>query len=79
LQAHWNALTSSLILGVIWGLWHLPLFFIKGTYQYSKGAWSAWFWQFFIEIIPLSVVFTWIYNNTQPGGRLARGGTGFDR
>jgi len=30
LQARYNALFSSLILGVVWALWHLPLFFMKG-------------------------------------------------
>jgi membrane protease YdiL (CAAX protease family) len=33
LQARWNTLVSSLILGVLWGAWHLPLFFIEGTYS----------------------------------------------
>ena len=65
LQARWNALTSSLILGVVWAIWHLPLFFIKDTFQYNQGAWTVWFWQFFVAIIPLAVVFTWVYNNTQ--------------
>lgn len=64
LQKKWNALASSLILGIVWAVWHLPLFFIKDTYQYNQGAWSLWFWLFFIGIIPLSVIFTWIYNNT---------------
>jgi membrane protein insertase Oxa1/YidC/SpoIIIJ len=39
--------------------------FFKGTYQYGQGAWSAWFWLFFIGVIPLSVIFTWIFNNTR--------------
>ena len=65
LQARWNALVSSLILGAIWALWHLPLFFIKDMYHYSQGAWSAWFWLFMVGIIPLAVIFTWIFNNTR--------------
>jgi len=65
LQAKWNALGSSLILGVVWALWHLPLFFIRDTYQYNQGAWSEWFWLFMIGIIPLAVIFTWIFNNTR--------------
>jgi uncharacterized protein len=65
LQTKRNALVSSLILGVVWALWHLPLFFIKDTYQYNQGAWSEWFWLFMIGIIPLAVIFTWIFNNTR--------------
>jgi len=65
LQQRWNALISSLILGVIWAAWHLPLFFIPGTYQYDQGAWTVWFWTFMIGIIPLTVIMTWIFNNTR--------------
>ena len=65
LQARWNALVSSLILGAIWALWHLPLFFIKDTIVYSHGAWSPWFWQFLMKVIPITVIFTWIFNNTR--------------
>jgi hypothetical protein len=36
LQTRHNALISSLIVGVIWAIWHIPLFFIKGTSQYEQ-------------------------------------------
>lgn len=65
LQARWNALASSLILGVVWSLWHLPLFFIKDSYQYNLGFGSPAFWLFMISIIPLNVAFSWIFNNTR--------------
>lgn len=59
LQARWNALVSSLILGVLWGAWHLPLFFIEGTIQSQTPIWG-----FMILIISGTILFTWIYNNT---------------
>ncbi len=59
-----SALTSSLILGVVWSLWHLPLFFVQGSYQESLGIGTLAFWLFVIGIIPLNLPFTWIYNNT---------------
>lgn len=65
LQGRWGALVSTLILGTVWSLWHLPLFFIEGTYQYNLGVGSLAFWLFMIGIIPLSFPFTWIYNNTR--------------
>lgn len=64
LQARWNLVTSSMNLGIVWSLWHLPLFFIRDTYQYNLGAGSQSFWLFMIGIIPLTFVFTWIFNNT---------------
>lgn len=65
LQARWNALASSLILGAIWALWHVPLFFIKDTLFYSQGAGSLWFWLFVAVVIPTAVIYTWIFNNTR--------------
>jgi membrane protease YdiL (CAAX protease family) len=63
-QERHSALTSSLILGVVWSVWHLPLFFVPGSYQASLGVGTLAFWLFVIGIIPLNLPFTWIYNNT---------------
>ena len=60
LQKRWNALVSSLILGVMWGLWHIPLFFMKGSIQSLIP-----FWAFLVLIVSGSIIFTWIYNNTE--------------
>lgn len=59
LQKKWDALISSLLLGVIWGAWHLPLFFISGTIQSQTPIWG-----FMILIVCGTVLFTWVYNNT---------------
>jgi membrane protease YdiL (CAAX protease family) len=64
LQAKWSALASSLILGLLWSLWHLPMFFIRGSYQAGLGIGTLEFWLFFLSIVPLTFVFTWIFNNT---------------
>jgi membrane protease YdiL (CAAX protease family) len=65
LQARWGALASSLVLGAVWALWHLPLFFIRGTYQHGLGMGSLRFWLFFADLVPKSVLYTWIYNNNR--------------
>lgn len=64
LQSKYNAFISSITVGFFWGIWHLPLFFIKETYQQSLGLFSIEFWMFFIMIIPHSVIYTLIFNNT---------------
>ncbi len=64
LQEKRSALASSLIIGVTWSLWHLPLFFVEGSYQAGLGVGTFAFWLFIIGIVPLSLPFTWIYNNT---------------
>lgn len=65
LQAKWSALVSTLILGSVWSLWHLPLFFVEGTYQANLGVGTLEFWVFMIGIVALSFPFTWIYNDTR--------------
>ena len=64
LQERWTALTSGLILGVLWSLWHLPLFLIPDTYQYGLGVGTPAFWLFMVGVVPLTIVFSWIFNNT---------------
>lgn len=64
LQEKHSALVSSLILGIVWSLWHLPMFFVRDSYQAGLGIGTSAFWLFFAGIIPLSFAFTWIYNNT---------------
>ncbi|MCK4313189.1 CPBP family intramembrane metalloprotease [Candidatus Bathyarchaeota archaeon] len=67
LQARWNALFSSLILGIIWGGWHLPSYLVSGTSQFQNlqkyGMIELVF--FFMSIIGTSILFTWVYNNTK--------------
>jgi membrane protease YdiL (CAAX protease family) len=65
LQASRSAFMATLILGVVWSLWHLPLFFIADSYQAGLGVGTLEFWLFMIGIVPLSFAFTWVYNNTQ--------------
>lgn len=65
LQETRSALRSSLILGVVWSLWHLPGFFMEDTYQAGLGVGTLEFWLFMIGIVPLSFAFTWVYNNTR--------------
>ena len=60
LQAKYSALSSSLILGVVWALFHLPLFF---TLSGSSQA-GASFLGFLISTVSLTILFTWMYNHT---------------
>ena len=58
-QSKLNSLISSLILGLLWGIWHLPLHFISGTTQEVIPI-----YQNIIIITISSVLYTWLYNNT---------------
>lgn len=62
LQSKFNALYSSLILGLIWGLWHIPLFFIEGSVQNES---SIPIYEFVLLQMVLSILYTWILNNNR--------------
>lgn len=63
LQLRWNALVASLVLGVIWWSWHLPLFGLPGYFD-AFGRASPTPWEFLWGILPAAVLYTWVYNNT---------------
>jgi uncharacterized protein len=60
LQGHYSALTASLIVGLIWALWHLPLFFNPGT-SYSQTPLGVWI----VYLLPYAVLHTWLYNSSR--------------
>ncbi len=61
LQSRFDAFVSSLILGFFWWLWHLPAVFIPDRFM----ADNLLTFLALLGIITLtSVLFTWIYNNT---------------
>ena len=63
LQRKFSPLFSTVIIGVVWGLWHWPLFIIG---QYSDGSEMV-----FAKVglcILLGTIFTWLYNRS--GGSL---------
>jgi uncharacterized protein len=62
LQSKWNATVSSLVLGLVWFCWHLPLFFVNGTTQKLWGFGSIGFFGFFLFVMASSVIITWVHN-----------------
>lgn len=50
---------ASLLLGVIWAVWHLPLFFIAGTTTTGQS-----FPLYALQVTALSVALAWLYRNT---------------
>ena len=48
-----SPITASLILGIAWGIWHLPLHFIPTTTQYVIPV-----WEYLVQTIVLSFLYT---------------------
>jgi len=67
LQQRWGPLRGSLVLGILWGLWHLSDFFLVPGYNGADGTFfgiiSA-FVPFVIGVSALAILYTWVFNNT---------------
>jgi membrane protease YdiL (CAAX protease family) len=59
LQDRLGRRAASLGLGLVWGVWHLPLFFIDGTAQ-ARIPLAL----FLLSVVAMSVVFAWLVNHT---------------
>jgi uncharacterized protein len=59
LQAKYNALISSLIVGVVWSVWHLPKFMGTGISDERSFIW------FTLAHLALAILYTSLYNNTR--------------
>jgi len=57
LQRRFSPFWASLILGVVWAVWHAPAFAMSGTPQ---SAWS--FGPFFVGLIAITVIMTPLFN-----------------
>lgn len=63
LQTRLSALSASLVVGVVWFLWHIPLMYLPGqeagaeAEAFPIALWGA-------TIILTSILYTWLYNNT---------------
>jgi membrane protease YdiL (CAAX protease family) len=65
LQQRSSPFAASLILALAWWLFHLPLFFLRGTTHYEWGLFSPMFWLFFLNVLPLTFCLTLAYNHTR--------------
>ncbi|MBC8172136.1 MAG: CPBP family intramembrane metalloprotease [Anaerolineae bacterium] len=57
LQKRWNALGASLILGIVWALWHS----VPYIQTHNTPAWIGWQ---YVATVGLRVLIVWLYNNT---------------
>ena len=68
MQSRYGALRGTLLLGLLWTFWHLPDFLTSaqkggpgtGLYPFYAGLPV-----FFLEVVALAIIFTWVFNNTK--------------
>src|SRR5688572_13731629 len=69
LEAKYSALTSGVVVGAVWTLWHLPMFWVPGAALPPTVAPSvAAAIVYMLGVIPTSIIATALYNST--GGSL---------
>jgi len=64
LRSRMNGFWTSILFGVIWPLWHLPLFFIPGSYQQALLSQPVPLFFYLASMIPQAVIMNWIYFHT---------------
>jgi uncharacterized protein len=53
----WNALVASIVLGLVWTLWHVPAFFLAGVMGQSFSGFGWWA----LDTFAFTIVITWLF------------------
>ncbi len=64
LQENHSALRASVIIGLIWGVWHLPISLVPGA-NFPVELNPTLFIIFVFNAVFISIVMTWLFNNTR--------------
>jgi len=60
-----NPLGASIALGLLWGLWHLPVVNYLGTATPHGAYWFPFFLAFAFAMTAMRVLISWLYINTK--------------
>jgi membrane protease YdiL (CAAX protease family) len=68
MQTRYGALRATLLLGILWTFWHLP-HFLTTAQRGGPGSSSSIFYInlpiFFLLVMSITVIMTWVYNHTK--------------
>jgi uncharacterized protein len=60
-----NPLAASILLGLLWSLWHLPVVNYLGTATPHGAYWFPFFLAFAFAMTAMRVLISWLYTNTK--------------
>mgnify|MGYP002640011637 CR=1 FL=1 len=63
LRNKYSSLTAAIIAGLMWGLWHLPLFFVPRAEDYYNRP----MWGLLLTTVLAGIILAWLYANTKGG------------
>ncbi len=64
LRSRMNLLEASLALAAFWGIWHLPLHFMPGSFQMGLIEYPPALVAYIVAFIPGSIIMSWVYYRT---------------
>lgn len=59
-----NTVGPAILLGVLWGCWHLPVISYLGTTAPHHHYWLSYFVAFVAAMTAIRVIIAWLYSNT---------------
>ena len=62
---YWGPLAGTLLLGVLWALWHFPQYLMPAWAAQNGGLNLPAMLIYIASVIPITVILTWIYNRTR--------------
>lgn len=57
MEEKWQTLKAAIILGILWAIWHAPLFYVTGSSL-------MWVFIFGINLVAWRVIIVWVFKNT---------------
>lgn len=59
-----NAVSPAILLGLLWGCWHLPVISYLGTTAPHHHFWLPYLFAFVCVMTAMRVIIAWLYSNT---------------
>jgi membrane protease YdiL (CAAX protease family) len=65
-QARFSPVAAAVLVGIVWGLWHVPVFFVPGVALGASetGSLPAML-RFLLATLAISLIYTWVYRRTR--------------
>jgi uncharacterized protein len=65
LKAYFNLFNASVLFGVLWAVWHIPAFFVKGYYHNQLWHQNIFYViNFFAGVFVIAFLMNWVYYKT---------------
>jgi len=65
LQDRYSPLVGSLMIGLLWAVWHLPFYSIPGLADLNSGLSPASLGVYGLSSLAMSIILTWTFNHTR--------------